>query len=202
MNETFTPKTRITSIPGSSFKIQLGRMGGWVIRILRGLNIVSTVPIDEDSLVPNNIVTIIQVNLSNRFMPISPYQISRAVSQLMNDVETGWRPEDERLVQREIEGEVETTVSEETSMDSETIETSEAEISKRIRDETKTESQLEGEREAISPRMRMPTVLTLLGLPKKEKEAEETKEEAEKEAEETKEEAEKEAEETKEEERT
>ncbi|MFX0068389.1 MAG: hypothetical protein ACFE7S_04090, partial [Candidatus Hodarchaeota archaeon] len=172
MKDSFTPKTRIINIPGSSFKVQLGREGGWVIRIMRGLNIISTVPIEEESLVPNNIVTIIQTNLSGRFMPISPYQISRAVSQLLNDVETGWIPPEEKPITEYAGEEEEAALSGEISVDSEATEIPEAktEIGKSIEDETADESQLKKEEEIVSPKMRMPTVLTLLGLAGKEEE--------------------------------
>lgn len=178
MKDNFTPKTRIINIPGSSFKVQLGREGGWVIRILRGLSVVSTVPIEDKTLVPNNIVEIIRDNLSGRFMPISPFQISRAVSQLLNDVEAGWTPPEEKPTTAYVgEGDA-AVLSGEITTDSGTTEISEAEneIGEGIEEETADESHLEREEEEVSPKIRMPTVLTLLGLAGKEEEVEAEKE--------------------------
>jgi hypothetical protein len=87
--EDFVPASSLAPVPGSSYSVRLGKIGGkWAVRVYRGQQILTTEIIGE--LDPNIMVTVVQSAIS--LPSYSPYHIVRAVSPLIREAKSGYVP--------------------------------------------------------------------------------------------------------------
>jgi hypothetical protein len=87
--EDFVPASSLAPVPGSSYSVRLGKIGGkWAVRVYRGQQILATEIIGE--LDPNIMVTVVQSAIS--LPSYSPYHIVRAVSPLIREAKSGYVP--------------------------------------------------------------------------------------------------------------
>jgi len=99
--DDFVPASSLAPIPGSSYSLRIGKVGGqWAIRVYRGREILTTEVIGE--LDPNIIVTVAQGAIS--LPSYSPYHIVRAVSPLIREAKTGYIPPPEENPARTVLG--------------------------------------------------------------------------------------------------
>lgn len=89
MPEDFVPASSLAPVPGSSYSVRLGKIGGkWAVRVYRGQQILTTEIIGE--LDPQIMVTVVQSAIS--LPSYSPYHIVRAVSPLIREAKGGYVP--------------------------------------------------------------------------------------------------------------